>query len=239
MDIEPIKVDPVKRVTLTEMIIKQIATQITSGQLKPGSKLPDERTFSEMFEVSRSRIREALRALSLSGLVSIRPGEGSFVNENTVKIPEETLVWMYYEEMHNHDEVYSARKLIETEVYMTCFDNRTPEILKHMDDLGERFFETDINNISSEEFYNMISDLDLFVGQSCQNRIYYKLMQTIVMLRKESSMKILNLVSSRESAIYYRKKIISSFHQDDRKKVAKALYDFFKYSIKTITLNEE
>lgn len=114
--------EPLKKVTLTEQIMEQIAGMITSGQLKPGDKLPNERDLAELFGVTRSRIREALRALSLVGMLTIKPGDGSFVSEEGTKVPEETVMWMYYQEMNKHDEIYAARNLIETEVYLTCYD---------------------------------------------------------------------------------------------------------------------
>ena len=231
------EVEPVKKITLTEQIMQEIASQITSGQLKPGEKLPNERALGEMFNVTRSRIREALRALSLIGLITIKPGDGSFVNEEGIKIPDETLLWIYHQEIHNHDEIYAARKLIETEVYLTCFDHRTPDIISRITSYGDVLFDADINEISSDTFYTLISDIDHYVGSACGNNIYNKLMQTMVLLRKESAMKILALSTSRASAIYYRKKIIDCFHQDDREKLKKALDDFFKYSIQSITID--
>ena len=41
--------EPLKKVTLTEQIMEQIAGMITSGQLKPGDKLPNERDLAELF----------------------------------------------------------------------------------------------------------------------------------------------------------------------------------------------
>ena len=127
------EIKPIKKVTLTEQIMQQIASQIISGQLKPGEKLPTERAFAEMFEVNRGRIREALRALSLIGLVNIKPGEGSFVSSNKDRISEESVLWTYHEDVHNYEEIYAARQLIETEVYLTCYKNRTEEIIEALD----------------------------------------------------------------------------------------------------------
>ena len=106
--------EPLKKVTLTEQVMERLAGMITSGQLKPGDKLPNERDLAELFGVTRSRVREALRALSLVGMLTIKPGDGSFVSEEGAKIPEETVMWMYYQEMRRHDEIYAARNLIES-----------------------------------------------------------------------------------------------------------------------------
>ena len=69
--------EPLKKVTLTEQVMERLAGMITSGQLKPGDKLPNERDLAELFGVTRSRVREALRALSLVGMLTIKPGTGA------------------------------------------------------------------------------------------------------------------------------------------------------------------
>lgn len=230
------EIKPIKKITLTEQIMQQIASQIISGELKPGEKLPTERTFAEMFEVNRGRIREALRALSLIGLVTIKPGEGSFVNNTQDRISEESVLWTYHEDVHNYEEIYAARQLIETEVYLTCYKNRTPDIIQKLDEFGDRLFAVDIEEISTEDFYQLISDLDSYVGSQCGNSIYDKLMQTLILLRKETALKISEPISAKQTAVYYRKKIIDSFHQDDIKIVKKAIHNFFKYSMKPFQL---
>lgn len=229
--------EPLKKVTLTEQIIEQIAGMITSGQLKPGDKLPNERDLAEMFGVTRSRIREALRALSLVGMLTIKPGDGSFVSEEGTKVPEETVMWMYYQEMNKHDEIYAARSLIETEVYLTCYDNRTPEILEQLDRYRDMLLDVEVEEISAEDFAQKLSEIDTYVGDVCGNSIYARLMQIMVLMRKDSALKVLSLASSKESAVFYRCKILNSFHQDDRNKVKKCLSDFFKYSIRAISMH--
>ena len=61
--------------------MNQIADKIVSGELKPGEKLPNERSLAMHLGVSRGQVREALRALSLVGLVVIKPNDGTFVSE--------------------------------------------------------------------------------------------------------------------------------------------------------------
>jgi DNA-binding FadR family transcriptional regulator len=64
-----------------EDIAAQIRELVASGKLKPGDRLPAERDLSAKFNVSRNTLREALRALELSGMIELRKGAsgGAFV----------------------------------------------------------------------------------------------------------------------------------------------------------------
>lgn len=62
-----------------QQIVDQISRMIREGALRPGDRLPPERQLAEAFGVSRAAVREALSALSMSGLLEVRPGEGTFI----------------------------------------------------------------------------------------------------------------------------------------------------------------
>ena len=64
-----------------EDIAAQIRDLVAGGKLKPGDRLPAERDLSAKFNVSRNTLREALRALELSGMIELRKGAsgGAFV----------------------------------------------------------------------------------------------------------------------------------------------------------------
>lgn len=66
---------------LFERIVDQIKDEIISGNLNVGDKLPTEIEMASAFGVSRSAVREALRTLELSGLVTIKRGNkgGCFI----------------------------------------------------------------------------------------------------------------------------------------------------------------
>ena len=225
------KVEPVKKETLTEQIMNQLAEKITSDELKPGERLPDERSLAEMFGVTRSRIREALRALSLIGLIDIRPGGGSFVSDQSAQIPAETILWSYHREISDYENLYDARKLIEGTVYLACFDKRTDEITDALQDYAEKLLSLDTAEVSSEDLSDLLDEIDTYVGVNCGNGIFHKLMQTMIVLRRESAIKILSAPTSRESSILWRVKILKAFAQDDRSRLASNIDAFYANSI--------
>ncbi len=62
-----------------DKIIKQIRSLITSGQLKPGDRLPPERKLAEKFGVGRTPVRDAIRKLEFYGILKTLPQSGTIV----------------------------------------------------------------------------------------------------------------------------------------------------------------
>lgn len=72
--------------TPVEKIINQIKNLITTGQLKPGDRLPAERILAEKFGVGRGYVREAILKLEFYGLLKTLPQSGTFVSGFSLKI---------------------------------------------------------------------------------------------------------------------------------------------------------
>ena len=74
---------PVQTKRAFEEVAGQIRDQISRGLLQTGDRLPTERELAEYFKLSRNTVREALRALEVSGILELRKGAtgGAFVRE--------------------------------------------------------------------------------------------------------------------------------------------------------------
>jgi GntR family transcriptional repressor for pyruvate dehydrogenase complex len=81
------------RGTAVSEVVKQLTGLLTGGDLAPGSRLPPERQLAESLGVGRSAVREALAALEILGIVSVRPGSGTYLRENTSELLPTTLSW--------------------------------------------------------------------------------------------------------------------------------------------------
>ncbi len=76
------KIKPVEKFVLIDQIIEKIEKLITNGDLNPGDFLPGERTLSEKLGVSRTSLRQALKALDVMGVLEIIPGKKTFIKES-------------------------------------------------------------------------------------------------------------------------------------------------------------
>ncbi|MFB9859599.1 FadR/GntR family transcriptional regulator [Salinicoccus siamensis] len=64
-----------------EEITDIILSDIKSGKLKPGDKLPTISKMAETYQVSQASIREALNSLKVLDVIQVKHGQGSFINE--------------------------------------------------------------------------------------------------------------------------------------------------------------
>ncbi|RKF19785.1 FadR family transcriptional regulator [Alginatibacterium sediminis] len=218
----------VEKETVTEKIIKQIAELITSGQLKPGDKLPNERDLAEQLSVTRSRLREALRALSMVGMITIRAGEGSFVNDKRNNTPKDATVWMYHEALNSVSEMFEARELIETEVAIRAFERCDDNGRLRLDKCFTALEQSRLASV--EDYMACIDEFDLVLAELSQNTLYLKLSQTLQHLRRESALETLRVAGGKENSFILRKAVFEAFHNGQRSELETALKQFFHNS---------
>jgi len=74
-------------------ISRQLLEYLLSGHLQPGERLPPERKLAEMLGVGRSVVREALKSLTLLGLLEVRLGDGTYVKRTDAEVLPQTIEW--------------------------------------------------------------------------------------------------------------------------------------------------
>ena len=103
---------PVRRTTLSGEVANRLTEAIRSGELAPGARLPAERELGVQFGVGRTSVREALRMLQATGLVTVRPGDGAFVANVSSANDRSFARW---ESLYHYrvEELFEARLAIE------------------------------------------------------------------------------------------------------------------------------
>ena len=131
-DVEWPSLEPVRSTRIYEEIVRQIRLLIADGHLKSGDRLPPERDLAERFRVSRTSVREAMRALESRGLIGIRPGEGAFVREVSVEALVEPLALVILAQRETIADLYEARRLLEPPIASLAARRASPEEVADM-----------------------------------------------------------------------------------------------------------
>ena len=110
-----------------ERIASQLVDIIESKKLSPGDRLPPERALANLLAVSRPSLREALHILQAQGLVSIKHGQGSFVQEPLVA---QELRAKVMTKTHDLNELYDAREVLEVPASRWAAEKATKEDIR-------------------------------------------------------------------------------------------------------------
>ncbi|MDR3174196.1 MAG: FadR family transcriptional regulator [Treponema sp.] len=183
-----IEIKPVDRILLIDQIIDIIKVQIAQGKINPGDKIPGERTLSEMFNVSRTSVRQALKALEVLGVLEIRHGSTTTLNKDISNLLINPLKFMSILYNVGISELFDTRRTIEVDLAKKAAIHATTEDLSMM----RKCLEKMENNLDNPDVY-LYSEKNFHEGifAASRNRI---LTATIISLNKL-------LISSRQESI--------------------------------------
>lgn len=127
---------PVQTKRAFEEVAEQIREQLSQGLLKPGDRLPPERELAEKFGLSRNTVREALRALEMSGLLELRKGAtgGAFIREGQSDAVISGFNDLYRLGYILPDDLAEARLIVGTEIARLACKRATEEELSALED---------------------------------------------------------------------------------------------------------
>jgi GntR family transcriptional repressor for pyruvate dehydrogenase complex len=180
---------PIKSTRIYEEIVRQIKTMIAEGRLKSGDQLPPERDLAEKFVVSRTSVREALRALESLRLVEIRPGEGTFVREVSVESLIEPLALVMLSQREAISELFEARGMLEPAIAGLAAVRATPEEVSEM----ERILEEQAKEIAAGRT-GLAQDAQFHaaMGAAAHNRAITRIAHAVMDLLTQSREESLN-----------------------------------------------
>ncbi|RZW05626.1 MAG: FadR family transcriptional regulator [Rhodobacteraceae bacterium] len=147
---------------VSEMVVNQLLGFVQQGKLKPGDKLPTERELAQRLQVSRPSVREALRGLSILGVLEIRHGGGVFVSSLEASALLEPLDFFVSLSSDNAAEVFDARIQFEPMTAAMSAERLSQEDLDRLAEIvaaqraapedAELFHDTDV------EFHKILMD---------------------------------------------------------------------------------
>ena len=123
---------------LSDRVAGLLLETIVAHDLQPGDRLPSERELGEQFGVSRTVIREAVRALAAKGLIEARSGSGLRVAAVDASAVSESMSLYLRGGTVEYPKVHEVRRLLEVEIAGLAAERATEGALKRMRKLCEQ-----------------------------------------------------------------------------------------------------
>lgn len=232
-----LKLKPVSRVTLGEQVATQLAEQISEGEWLPGDKLPSETDLCASLRIGRSTLREALKSLAYVGLVQMRPGEGTYVLENTQLLVDRIRTGGVLRTEKELQDVSEARLILETELAAMAAERMEPADLERLEELlkdMERCLKGD-----GREYAALDVDFHLAIAKSSKNQLLHELLVPIRGVLQEFIAKSQEMPGIRENAQEHHAKILAALRQRNPEKAKREIRAHLHTCEKAFTLLEK
>lgn len=206
---------------LYEQIVQQIEESILNGQLKPGDQLPAERELAQQFGVSRTAVREAVKALHEKGLVEAYSGKGTFVTNGTSQAIRQSLDLMIkIGQPGNLAQLEEVREILEPDIAALAA-TRVEE--QHLATMREAIAVMDRSRQDPDAFIEADLDFHLSLAEAAANPIILSLIDSIVGLLREQRMKIFCVKGGPERGQYHHKRILDAVERRDPEAARQAM----------------
>lgn len=200
-----------------EQIVEQIMNLVADGSLNAGDQLPAERELALQFGVSRTAVREAVKALREKGLVEIRPGKGTYIADYALSasgMVRDSLAFMVRaDDPTGPDELQQIRYLLEPGIASLAAEKATAEDLQIMQELVGKM---DNNLDNQEAFVQADLDFHLALAKATQNSLILVLIRPVIGLLRDQRMRIFETAGGPERGQIHHKRILETVSQGDR-----------------------
>jgi len=202
----------IKRTRLYQDIVGQIQEFIQEGILKPGDKLPPERELADRLQVSRSSLREAMRALELRGVVVSRPGAGTFISTESLDTLMSIIAFSHAGTKDGLNDIFEVRHLLEPQIAALAAARATQADIQRM----EEALEEQEREIGRGET-GVVGDTSFHfaMARATQNWALVKVMSTISDILRQSRDQSLETPGRPQRSLASHRHILNMMQQRD------------------------
>jgi GntR family transcriptional regulator, transcriptional repressor for pyruvate dehydrogenase complex len=205
-------IEPVKRSRIYEHIVEQIRALIREGRWAPGDQIPPERELAERFKVSRTSVREALRALEMQGVIDSRQGGGTFVRTADTEALVPPLAAAILRGRRELAEVLEVRELIEPGIARRAAERATLEHVSELETLLQRQREC---IAEGRPFVDEDTAFHYTLARAADNHILLRLHNVILDVLRESRQSYLHVPDRPQTSLRGHEAILRAVKAQD------------------------
>ena len=221
---------PARSVTKSSRLTDHFLELFRSGKLKPGMRLPPERQLAEMMGVSRSTVREMLKALTMLGLLEARQGSGTVVTQVAPEIAIQPSLFELALQHATFQELTEIRFMLEPELAALAAERATDEDIAAMERACRQYdrYVDQENEYARSQLVRYSRIFHDIIAESAGNRIALEFLAKISSLLQKSREESARAHGSSRSAADHRA-ILEAIRRKDPEAARKAMQIHLKH----------
>jgi GntR family transcriptional repressor for pyruvate dehydrogenase complex len=212
----------IKSVNLSQEIVQQFLNLMINKKLKAGDKIPSEMKLTKEFNVSRGVIREAMKSLEIFGLITIKPGHGTFVNKFGFDVFLKKLTPLLFIDKNEVIDLLEIRKILETYGVRLAVQKADKEDIKLLEN---ELLEMNKNLKNHEAFIQHDVNFHVLLNKSSGNSLLSKIIETIRAYYLQQSINVISKPGAAKRALNFHKEILEAVKNKNKKTASKILLE--------------
>ncbi len=215
---------------LYERVAEKILELISSGAWKPGHRLPPERELSESFGVSRTVIREAVKALEARGLLESTTGSGVSVRLADFNMVSRSLqTYMQLSDQADFEiRLNEVRRVLEVELVALAALRATPEQLAQ---LREICLQMRAGDQTAQQMAELDFRLHVTLAEATQNDLFKVLLAPLIdQLRDQITLTWQDFLHPVDLVLGQHEAIVSAVEKRDPEAARQAMMTHLAFS---------
>lgn len=165
---------PIQQNPIVVQLTRTLLDYISSGSIKPGEKLPTERQLQDNLGVGRSAIREAIKVLTVLGILEVRQGDGTYLKKADSGLLLESIEWGLFLGENRITDLIEARKEIELSIVKLAAERCSDEEINELEMILRK-----LKNSTIEDFVELDISFHLKVAQMSKNTVFIGILSSI------------------------------------------------------------
>jgi len=210
---------PLSRPRLYEQVAEQITGWIGENGLKPGDRLPPERELATRLGVSRATVSQALVALEVIGVVSVRHGDGAVLTETRSSTKIIDAIRAHATRL---PEIIEARDALESKLAALAAQRRSDDDMARIDaalDEMERDIDDGGRGVEGDELFHAS------ITAAAHSSLLARMMAEISDLILETRIESLSQPGRPRDSLKAHRKIAEAIRRQEPRAAAEAMHD--------------
>ena len=218
---------PVEKQRVAEEIVEQLRSLILTGQYQVGSKLPPERELAKKLGVNRASLREALKKLEHLGLVRIRQGDGTrvqnFMETAGIELVRHLVPLGDSVDPHLTRDIFEFRRFVGREVARLAAARATDDEIANLRSITRRAAEVDLPSTQVFEY-----DFEFYLAMTAasKNRVMVLLLNTVRDAVSSYLPLLAHLTVSTDAVLSHHRALLAAIENRDQDEALRVADDY-------------
>lgn len=168
-----------RRPRLSDQVAQLMLDAIMEKRLSPGDRLPSERELGEQFGVSRTVVREAVRALIAKGVIEVVSGSGLRIAEASASTVRESLSLYLQNSTIDYEKMHDVRHVLEVHMAGVAAERSSEDDLRILTDAHDAMAEAVGDGRSVDELAILDLEFHRAIARATHNELFLILLDSL------------------------------------------------------------